>query len=89
VIWHASQAYSFAASSVSGGALFNGVGNAIPDELRAYDSQSGAVLLHVSTAGAVNSSAAIVGDAIYFGAGNSFDGKGGAVFAYGLPDAGP
>jgi len=83
--WENSQANTFAPTSASGGAVFNGVGNVVPSALRVYDAATGATLASFKTDGAVNSGAAIVGKTIYFGAGNSFDGHGGAVFAYRLP----
>ncbi len=85
VEWENNRANTFAATSLSGGAVFNGVGNVLPPELRVYDAGTGARLASFRTDGAVNSSAAIVGKAIYFGTGNSFNGSGGAVFAYSLP----
>jgi polyvinyl alcohol dehydrogenase (cytochrome) len=83
--WENNQANTFAPTSVSGGAVFNGVGNVLPSELRVYDAETGATLASFKTQGAVNSGVAIVGQMIYFGAGNSFAGNGGAVFAYRLP----
>jgi polyvinyl alcohol dehydrogenase (cytochrome) len=85
VEWEDDSAYTFAPTSVSGGAVFNGVGNAIPSQLNIYDGDTGANLTSFKTAGAANSGVAIVGRTIYFGAGNSYNGEGGAVFAYRLP----
>jgi polyvinyl alcohol dehydrogenase (cytochrome) len=86
VEWEHDMAYTFAPTSVSAGAVFNGVGNGIlSSELRVYDGDTGGQLVSFRTGGGVNSAAAIVGDTIYFGAGNSYDGRGGAVFAYRLP----
>jgi polyvinyl alcohol dehydrogenase (cytochrome) len=85
VEWQDNMANTFAPTSVSGGAVFNGVGNVLPPALRVYDAGTGARLASFNADGAVNSGVAIVGDTIYFGAGNSFDGNGGAVFAYRLP----
>jgi polyvinyl alcohol dehydrogenase (cytochrome) len=85
VVWENSNAYSFGPSSTTGGVVFNGVGNVISPELRAYDADTGATLFHFPTSGAVNTGVSIGSDAIYFGAGNSNDGKGGAVFCLGLP----
>jgi len=85
VQWQNDMANTFAPTSVSGGAVFNGVGNVLSPELRVYDAETGAMLAFFRTTGAVNSGAAIVGKTIYFGAGNSFNGTGGAVFAYRLP----
>jgi len=83
--WENNQANTFAPTSVSGGAVFNGVGSVLPPQLRVYDAGTGATLASFKADGAVNSGVAIVGKTIYFGAGNSFDGHGGAVFAYRLP----
>jgi len=83
--WENNQANTFAPTSVSGSAVFNGVGSLLPPELRVYDAGTGATLASFKAGGAVNSGAAIVGKTIYFGAGDSFDGNGGAVFAYRLP----
>ena len=85
VEWQNNQANTFAPTSVSGGAVFNGVGDIFPPELRVYDAETGATLVSFKADGAVNSGAAIVGKTIYFGAGNSYNGIGGAVFAYRLP----
>jgi polyvinyl alcohol dehydrogenase (cytochrome) len=85
VEWEDNMAQTFAATSVSGGAVFNGVGNVTAPELRVYDAETGATLASFTADGAVNSGAAIVGNTIYFGAGNSYNGAGGAVFAYSLP----
>ncbi len=57
----------------------------LPPALHVYDAATGATLASFTTQGTVNSGAAIVGNAIHFGMGNSFDGRGGAVFAYRLP----
>jgi outer membrane protein assembly factor BamB len=83
--WENNQANTFGPTSVSGGAVFNGVGDILPAALRVYDAGTGAPLASFKADGAVNSGAAIVGKTIYFGAGNSFNGIGGAVFAYRLP----
>jgi polyvinyl alcohol dehydrogenase (cytochrome) len=85
VEWENNTANTFAPTSISGGAVFNGVGNVLPPQLRVYDAGTGVSLAAFKAAGAVNSGAAIVGETIYFGAGNSFDGRGGAVYAYRLP----
>ena len=85
VRWQNNMANTFAPTSVSGRAVFNGVGDVLPPELRVYDGGTGATLASFTADGAVNSGAAIVGNTIYFGAGNSFNGHGGAVFAYRLP----
>ena len=83
--WEDNMANTFGATSISGKAVFNGVGNILPAELRVYDAGTGATLASFKADGAVDSGAAIVGKRIYFGAGDSFDGQGGAVFAYTLP----
>jgi outer membrane protein assembly factor BamB len=85
VAWELSKAYGFGATSVADGVVFNGVGAPLHAELRAYKASDGTLLKAFPADGAVNSSAAIVGKAIYFGTGNSFNGEGGAVVAYRLP----
>jgi polyvinyl alcohol dehydrogenase (cytochrome) len=86
VLWEDSQAYSFAASTVAGGVVFNGVGLPLPSaQLRAYDATSGALLRAFPAGGAVNAGATIVGKRLFYGTGNSFNGQGGAVLAYSLP----
>ncbi len=85
VAWQDNEANTFAPTSVSGGAVFNGIGIVRSPELRVYDGDTGATLAAFETTGTVNSGAAIVGRAIYFGAGNSNNGVGGAVYAYRLP----
>jgi polyvinyl alcohol dehydrogenase (cytochrome) len=85
VAWELSKAYSFGATTIANDVVFNGVGSVIPDALNAYGASDGATLLALSQPGAVNSSATIWGDMIFFGTGNSFDGQGGSVQAYKLP----
>jgi polyvinyl alcohol dehydrogenase (cytochrome) len=85
VVWEDARAYSFAPSTVTNGVVFNGVGQLLMPALRAYDADTGDMLWNLQLTGAVNSAAVIVGDTIYFGSGNSFDGAGSAVHAYRLP----
>lgn len=85
IAWEQNDGFSFAASSVADGVVFNGVGGIVPNAMRAYDASSGKVLLELKTKGAVNSSAAIVDRTIYFGTGNSWDGGGSSIQAWRLP----
>jgi polyvinyl alcohol dehydrogenase (cytochrome) len=88
VAWEAPNNYSFGATTVADGVVFNGfigLSEDDPPALRAYDAKTGALLAELPQAGAVNSSATVTSRTIYFGTGNSFDGSGGGVQAYRLP----
>jgi outer membrane protein assembly factor BamB len=84
ILWEQSMAYTFAPTTVADGVVFNGVGNALPPALRFYDAETGTKLGELAADGAVNSAAAVVGDMVVVGTGNSFDGAGGAVRAFQL-----
>jgi polyvinyl alcohol dehydrogenase (cytochrome) len=88
VAWQGTNAYGFAASTVANGVAFGGFTGLSADDppaLRAYDATTGGLLLELVQPGAVNSSATVMSRAVYVGTGNSFDGAGGGVHAYGLP----
>jgi outer membrane protein assembly factor BamB len=85
VVWQASKANSVGATSVANGVVFVGVGNILPPALQIYDAETGTEIKQIPLEGAMNSGVAIVGDMIFFGSGNSFDGAGGAVHAFRLP----
>jgi len=59
--WEDNMANAFPPTSVSGGAVFNGVGNIFPPELRVQEAGTGATLASFKADSAVNSGAAIVG----------------------------
>src|SRR5438874_342078 len=79
VAWEESGAPALGASSVANGVVF--VGTPAPPSLRAFDVQSGTLLRQIPLAGAVNSSAALVGDSLFVGSGDSESGAGGGVHA--------
>jgi polyvinyl alcohol dehydrogenase (cytochrome) len=83
VPWEMNGAPVFGASSVANGVVF--AGTILPPSLRAFNAQSGVLISSITAPGAVNSSAALVGNAVFFGSGNSQDGNGGGVQAYRLP----
>jgi polyvinyl alcohol dehydrogenase (cytochrome) len=86
--WNFSGNYSFAASTVASDVVFNGwtgFGSAVPAALRAFNANTGALLLELPQGGSVNSSATITGRMIIFGTGNSYDGAGSTIQAYRLP----
>jgi polyvinyl alcohol dehydrogenase (cytochrome) len=85
IAWELSSEYTFAATTVANDVVFSGVGSVTPGSLHAYAADDGTKLLDLRQDGAVNSSATIWGDMIFFGTGNSFDGMGGSVQAYKLP----
>ncbi|HZR83396.1 MAG TPA: PQQ-binding-like beta-propeller repeat protein [Candidatus Binatia bacterium] len=83
VAWQQDGAPALGASSVANGVVF--VGTPAPPSLRAFDAVTGSPLAAFPMAGAVNSSAALVGDALFVGSGNSNDGSGGGVHALRAP----
>jgi hypothetical protein len=93
VAWQQNGAPALGASSVAGSAASNGVvfvgtpsaPSLLLPSLRAFSAQSGVLVHTIPMQGAVNSSAALVGDSLYVGSGNSNDGRGGGVHAFRLP----
>ena len=83
VAWEENGGPAVGASSVANGVVF--VGTPAPPSLRAFDVQSGTLLRQIPMAGAVNSSAALVGDSLFVGSGDSESGAGGGVHALRLP----
>src|SRR5947208_5373439 len=83
VAWEENGGPAVGASSVANGVVF--VGTPAPPSLRAFDAQSGTLLRQIPMAGAVNSSAALVGDSLFVGSGDSESGAGGGVHALRLP----
>jgi len=79
VPWEENGGPAAGASSVANGVVF--VGSSAPNSLRAFDAQSGMLLLDLPMTGAVNSSAALVGDTLFVGSGDSESGAGGGVHA--------
>jgi len=87
-VWQQPLSYTLGAASVTADVVlsgFAGLPPAAPPALRAYYTVSGQLLAAWPMPGAVHSSPAIVGRAIYFGTGNVFDGAGSAVHAWRLP----
>ena len=83
VAWEENGGPAVGASSVANGVVF--VGTLAPPSLRAFDVQSGTLFRQIPMAGAVNSSAALVGDSLFVGSGDSESGAGGGVHALRLP----
>jgi len=83
VPWEVNGPPGVGAASVTNGVVF--VGEVAPGALRAFNAQTGMLLTTIVTGGSVDSSAAIVGDSIYFGSGDSESGVGNAIHAYRLP----
>lgn len=82
--------FGFGASTVASGVVFSGWAGLGPDfpvppALRAWNAETGELLGFFPAGGAVNSAATVTRRMIIFGAGNSYDGAGGAVIAYRLP----
>jgi hypothetical protein len=57
----------------------------LPPALQAFDSATGQIVGEFAMPGSLNSSATIVGNMIFVGTGNSFDGGGSSVQAFVLP----
>jgi polyvinyl alcohol dehydrogenase (cytochrome) len=85
VAWENNKAYAFSPATVVNDVVFSGVGQYLPGALRAYSTSDGTKVFEATMDGAVNSGVAVVGKMIFFGSGNSFNGKGGAVQAYAIP----
>ena len=85
IAWQASKAYSFGSTTVANGVVFVGTGSIVPPALLLYSADTGKQLLKRALNGAMNSSAVIAGESVYFGTGNSYDGAGGGVHALRLP----
>jgi polyvinyl alcohol dehydrogenase (cytochrome) len=86
--WQANFSYTFGASTVGNGVVFNGtagLGTLLPPALQAFDSATGQIVGEFAMPGSLNSSATIVGNMIFVGTGNSFDGGGSSVQAFVLP----
>jgi polyvinyl alcohol dehydrogenase (cytochrome) len=83
VPWEQNGPPVLGAASVADGVVFAGA--VAPPSLRAFDTQSGMLLHTIPMAGAVNSSAALLGNMLWVGSGNSNDGSGGGVHALKLP----
>jgi polyvinyl alcohol dehydrogenase (cytochrome) len=86
--WQQNLSYTFGASTISNNVVFNGTVGLLPSllpALQAFDAATGQIVGEFPMTGSVNSSATIVGDMIFFGTGNSFDGGGSSVRAYTLP----
>jgi outer membrane protein assembly factor BamB len=83
VAWEENGDPALGASSVANGVVF--VGAPAPPSLRAFDAQSGTLLHTIPMQGAVNSSAALVGNMLFVGSGDSESGAGGGVHALRLP----
>jgi hypothetical protein len=83
---------SFAPAALADGVVFIGtyglgtVGP--PPALNAYDGRTGALLARfkMKPVAAVNSGATPVGDMVFVGSGNTYDGTGGGVHAFRLPE---
>jgi outer membrane protein assembly factor BamB len=85
IAWQKDKNYTFAPTTVVNDVVFIGVGNALAPEVRAYDAATGAQLTRLKSQGGVNSAVAAWDKFLYFGAGNSFDSTGSAIYAYALP----
>jgi len=83
VPWETNGPQGVGASSVTNDVVF--AGEVEPGALNAFDAQTGMLLTTIPTVGSVDSGAAIVGNSIYFGSGDSESGAGSAVHAYRLP----
>jgi polyvinyl alcohol dehydrogenase (cytochrome) len=86
--WEVEFSYTFGASTVGNGVVFNGTagldGLLLP-ALQVFDAATGQIVGEFPMPGSVNSSATIVDNMIFFGTGNSFDGSGSSVQAFVLP----
>ena len=83
VPWEENGPQGVGASSVTNGVVF--AGQVAPGALNAFNAQTGMLLTTIPAGGSVDSGAAIVGNTIYFGSGDSESGAGSAVHAYRLP----
>ena len=83
VPWEENGGPAVGASSVASGVVF--VGSPAPNSLRAFDTQSGMLLNSIPMAGAVDSSAALVGKTLIVGTGDSESGANGGVHALAVP----
>jgi polyvinyl alcohol dehydrogenase (cytochrome) len=84
VLWQQSGNNSFAPTTVANGVVFAGtLGLSGQPSLNAYDARSGELLTKKPFAmpGSVNSAAALVGDRVFVGSGNTNDGSGSGVHA--------
>jgi outer membrane protein assembly factor BamB len=84
--WERDFSYTFGASTVANGVVFNGTaglpGTPLVPALQAFDATTGQLVGEFPMPGSVNSSATIVGNMIFFGTGNSFNGVGSSVQAF-------
>ena len=83
VAWEENGAPAFGATSVANGVVF--AGSVAPTELNAFAAGTGHLLRSYPMPGAVDSSAVMVGDTLFVGSGNSYNGQGGGVHALRLP----
>ena len=83
VAWEQTGAVAFGATSVANGVVF--AGSLAPTELNAFAAATGRLLGSYPMPGAVDSSAVMVGDTLFVGSGNSYNGQGGGVHALRLP----
>ncbi|MFM0632265.1 outer membrane protein assembly factor BamB family protein [Paraburkholderia xenovorans] len=90
VLWEQTMNFSFAPTTLAHDVVFSGtLGLLLPPSLNAYDARSGALLASFKMPGSVNSGATPVGDMVFVGSGNTNDGTGSGVHAFGLPRKGP
>jgi len=86
VIWQQTQNQSFAPTTLADDVIFVGFTfPELPPALIARDARTCEQLWRYDTPGAVNAGATPVGKMVFVGTGNSFDGQGGGVQAFGLP----
>ena len=87
VLWQQPASYSAAATTVTHDLVIdgtNGLGAELAPAVQLFDRKTGAILRQLPQAGSVASAAVIVGDTIYFGTGNSYDGGGSSIQAWRL-----
>jgi outer membrane protein assembly factor BamB len=90
VLWQQTMNFSFAPTTLAHDVVFAGtLGLLLPPSLNAYDARSGALLASFKMPGSVNSGATPVGDMVFVGSGNTNDGTGSGVHAFGLHRKGP
>ncbi|HEY3806541.1 MAG TPA: PQQ-binding-like beta-propeller repeat protein [Kofleriaceae bacterium] len=87
VLWEQSGSYAAAATTVTHDLVIDGtmgLGAELAAAVQFFDRRTGAILRQLPQAGSVASATVIVGDTIYFGTGNSYDGGGSSIQAWRL-----